>query len=138
MCEFVCFVIMPRKNQKRKNINSQSGRRKSKPIKFNPNEIENEQKCLGMATASVAANDAAATDEENDDEQEAKGSDSIQEDGKNNTNNLSSIAADGSENDHTNQIDKIDDVQNETTIIIRDAISSNNSLSNRTFNCTHF
>lgn len=52
---------MPRKNLKRKNANSNAGqsgvggggggssggrRRKSKPIKFNPNDIENEQKLL--------------------------------------------------------------------------------------------
>lgn len=36
---------MPRKNQRRKNVNSQSGvQRKAKPIKFNPSELEEEQK----------------------------------------------------------------------------------------------
>lgn len=36
---------MPRKNQRRKNVNSQSGvQRKAKPIKFNPIDLEEEQK----------------------------------------------------------------------------------------------
>lgn len=40
---------MPRKNQRRKNVNSQSqssGQRKAKPIKFNPSDLEVEQKRL--------------------------------------------------------------------------------------------
>lgn len=60
---------MPRKNLKRKNTNSQSGgsggggrRRKSKPIKFNPNDIENEQKL--MLGASIEKDD----DDNNDDD----------------------------------------------------------------------
>lgn len=36
---------MPRKNQRRKNVNSHSGgQRKTKPIKFNPSDLEEEQK----------------------------------------------------------------------------------------------
>lgn len=36
---------MPRKNQRRKNVNGQlGGQRKAKPIKFNPSDLEEEQK----------------------------------------------------------------------------------------------
>lgn len=58
---------MPRKNQRRKNANSQpSGRRKAKPIKFNPSDIENEQKRL---CASPAVDDAIDDDQQSHDQE---------------------------------------------------------------------
>lgn len=118
---------MPRKNQKRKNENSQSGRRKPKPIKFNQSEIESERKLLGTS------NQENAFDEKQEMESNS-GSVPIQasDEFTMSTSSTAAAAADGNENDCTNQLDKIDDVQNDDTITIPAAYI--NSLSNRTFN----
>lgn len=171
---------MPRKNQRRKTANSQSGRRKPKPIKFNQNEIENEQKHL---RASIEEDDDVVDDEqqneqdgeqegEQDGEQEGEqeqeqeqqpetlqqhqhhhhhqeqkemelisGSATIQEDDENNKtilNEASNGNGTGTGNidiDHTNQMDKIDDVKNDDDAAITIPVAYNNSFANCTFNC---
>lgn len=85
---------MPRKNQRRKNANN--GRRKPKPIKFNPSEIVSEQKLL-----NVNQDDAI------DEEQEMESCDEttqIQTVDENIMCRLSPNAADDNDNDQTHQM----------------------------------
>lgn len=56
---------MPRKNQRRKNVSSQASRRKAKPIKFNPSEIESEQKLLNTS-ADADVDDVNGCDDDED------------------------------------------------------------------------
>lgn len=130
---------MPRKNQRRKNANSQSGRRKAKPIKFNPSDIENEGRQLGALIAEDGAIDDEQQEQEQDHIQEMEsidGSVSIREDYDDDSGNNQIIlnsTLDGKLIDRTNQMDKIDDVQNDAPITI--PIAYNDSLAKRTFNC---
>lgn len=48
---------MPRKNQRNSKSNSQSGRRKPKPIKFNASEIQREQYQLNASNENINAID---------------------------------------------------------------------------------
>lgn len=134
---------MPRKNQKRKNANSQSGRRKAKPIKFNPSDIENEQSKL---CASIEEDDAVDDEQEQEQQQHQDhdsmmesivGSVRIQEDnvdvGSDNNQIISNSTLNGNEIDHTNQTDKTDDVQNGAGITI--PVAYNDSIANSTLNC---
>lgn len=134
---------MPRKNQRRKNASSQSGRRKPKPIKFNPSEIESEQNLVNDTNPDDGVADA---DDNNEHEQEImsnSGYASMNEtatddvdDDENKTCTLSStneIANDYENDDHANQMDRIDDVQNDDANRTIPAAYTN-SLANRTFN----
>lgn len=133
---------MPRKNQRRKNASSQSGRRKPKPIKFNPSEIESEQNLVNETNPDDAVADA---DNNNENEHEIvsnngnasmneTATDDDDDDAENKTCTLSSTKeiANGCENDHANQMDRIDDVQNDDANRTIPAAYTN-SLVNRTF-----
>lgn len=116
---------MPRKNQRRKNANSQSGRRKPKPIKFNQSEIDNEQE----EHRATIENDTV------DEEQEMEpinGSAPIQADDEN-TESILSSASDSNEHHSAEQTVEIDDVQNVASITI--PVAYTNPFDNRTFNC---
>lgn len=137
---------MPRKNQKRKNANSQSGRRKAKPIKFNPNDIENEQR--EHCASSIEEDDDAVDDkqqqqheqdQDHDKEMESiDGKVPIQEDDAtdddNGNNQIILISAlDGNEINQTNQMDKTDDVHHDAAITI--PVAYTDSPAHSTFNC---
>lgn len=134
---------MPRKNQRRKNANSQSGRRKAKPIKFNPSDIENEERQLGASIAEDGAIDYEQQEQEQDHSLEMEsidGSVSIREDDDDdddddsgNNQIILNSTSDGKLIDRTNQMDKTDDVQNDAPITI--PMAYNDSLANSTFNC---
>lgn len=151
--------IMPRKNQKRKNANSQSGRRKAKPIKFNRSDIENEQKLLRASIGDAAVDEHPNELEHNQDEEmeSSNGSTSHQEQDDDDDDDNSIVGgidgniigttttttannqiilnldSNGNEIDRANQTDETDDVQNDATIRI--PVAYNDSLANSTFNC---
>lgn len=141
---------MPRKNPKRKNANSQSGRRKAKPIKFNRSDIENEQKLLRASIGDDAVDEhpnelkhcqnkemesssgSTSHQEQDDDDDDNDNSDGG---GGTITNNqiILNLDSNGNEIDRANQTDETDDVQNDATITI--PVAYTDSLANSTFNC---
>lgn len=127
---------MPRKNQRRKNANSQNGRRKAKPIKFNPSDIENEQKRL---CASPAVDDAIDDEQQNQDQEmeSIDGSVPIQEDDdENNANNQIKVdtTLDDNEINRTNQTNQSDDMKNDVSAPIP-SVCNDSPNDNRTFIC---
>lgn len=136
---------MPRKNQKRKNANSQSGRRKPKPIKFNPADIENEQN----SHRSTADDDDVAVDgeelvqelehyqneeiePENGSATQKKDDDDDDDDDKSSNQVILNSELNENEINRTNQMNT-DDVQNDVNTTI--PVAYTDSIANSTFNC---
>lgn len=125
---------MPRKNQKRKNANKQSTR-KPKPIKFNPSELENEQKCL--QSGAMIENDEVDDREE---KQDMKPDVKLELESTDNKNDNDSQECDNDDNDgrsptplsttsheikvdQINQKDDADDGNTDSTILVIDTDS---------------
>lgn len=139
-------ATMPRRNQQRKtNTDRQSGRRKAKPIKFNPREIEIEQRqILDQQLVSASTKDNNAIDECVNDGSTPDEMDNA------NTMSMANSATGDENNEHAIQMDDnindtmtiVDDkmiainIANEPSIIIGQSIHHSTATATATTNST--
>lgn len=136
---------MPRKNQKRRNANSQSGRRKAKPIKFNPGDIENERKrqCSSLAVDDAIDDDHKIHDQEMESidgcvliREDDDDDDNDENDNKNGSNNqiIEDTTLDDNEINRTNQTIQSDERKNDVSTPIP-TVCNHSDNDNRMFVC---